>query len=346
MNDSDHLPLAFTLLTGFLGSGKTTLLGRMLADPSMGDTAVLINEFGEIGLDHLLVSSLTEDVVLLESGCICCSVGDDFGLALESLLSRRRSGQVPPFRRVVLETSGIADPAPIQQRILTDERLSRQLSIHSVITVVDAVLGAGNLDRHLECVGQIVVADRIILSKAELARDAQRDELLCRLRKLNPTAPIMIPEPVGALPENLFGQRELLQSEFTQQRWTAMTAPISRPTPALRAESTHDHRYSTFVIRYEEPLDWQDFAAWIENLLLARGASILRMKGLIHVTGRANPVVVQGVQHCLYPPSELPAWPHPTPRTELVFITQDFPKEAALTSFRQFMNGSTASGFT
>ena len=206
MPETATLPLPFMLLTGFLGSGKTTLLNRVLADPSMGDTAVLINEFGSVGLDHLLVASVTDDVVLLKSGCVCCSVGDDFGVALATLLERRRLGDLPMFRRVILETSGIADPGPIEQRILADPTLSAQFRIRGVVTVVDALLGERNIERYLECATQIAVADRLVLTKLDLATFDQRQALTRRLRLLNPSAQVLLSAAAGPPPEDLFGQ--------------------------------------------------------------------------------------------------------------------------------------------
>ena len=330
-------PLPFVLLTGFLGSGKTTLLNRILADPSMGDTAVLINEFGAIGLDHLLVASVTDDVVLLESGCVCCSVGDDLGAALATLLERRRAGELPPFRRVVLETSGIADPGPIQQRILADPQLAPQLRIEGVVTVVDALLGECNLERHPECTTQVAVADRLVVSKLDLVTADQRQALITHLRALNPHASLLLPGADGPMPEDLLGN----PAPGGRADWFT-PAPDHGAASGRPGGSAHAERYATFSLRWNQPLDWEDFRAWVEDLLLARGDSILRMKGLLHVHGEIRPVVVQGVQHSLYPPARLSAWPDGGPRTEIVFITRDFPREAAELSFRQFFGPGDA----
>ncbi len=331
MPDLGTLPLPLMLLTGFLGSGKTTLLNRVLADPSMGDTAVLINEFGAVGLDHLLVAAATDDVVLLESGCVCCSAGDDFGTALETLLERRRLGDLPMFRRVILETSGIADPGPVQQRILADPRLSDRLRIQGIVTVVDVLLGERNMDQYLECATQIAVADRLVLTKLDLATVEQRQSLIKRLQSLNPAAPRVLSAAWGPPPEGLFNDVQ------TSKRTDCFGgAPGNESQSLIPATARHAERYSTFSLRWSEPLEWQDFKAWLESLLIARGDSILRLKGLLHVIGDPDPVIVQGVQHSLYPPTHLPAWPDSEPRTEIVFITRDFPRAAALRSFQQF----------
>lgn len=331
MQPPNSIPLPLILLSGFLGSGKTTLLNRLLGNPSMGDTAVLINEVGEIGLDHLLVASVADDIILLESGCICCTLNEDLGAALESLHARRRAGDVPAFTRVIVETTGIADPCPVLQRILADESLSARYRIHGVVTVVDAVFGEVTLNRHLECASQAAVADRLVVSKLDLASRSQVDSLITCLRSINPTAAILMPRDKAPTPDELFGD-------------TLLSArPDFRPLTHSKALGPQEHtglvqhgRYTTFSFNWNEPLDWEDFKAWVEGLLLARGESVLRMKGLLNVAGRSNPVVVQAVQHALYPPVQLGEWPHGTPKSELVFVTRDFPREAALRSFRQF----------
>ena len=325
------MPLPFMLLTGFLGSGKTTLLNRILADPSMGDTAVLINEFGAIGLDHLLVAAVTDDVVLLESGCVCCSVGDDFGAALTTLLERRHLGDLPMFRRVILETSGIADPGPIEQRILTDPKLSAQFRVQGIVTVVDALLGERNIERYLECATQIAVADRLVLTKLDMATFAHRQALTGRLRQLNPSAQILLSAAVGPPPKDLFNEHLATgRTEFCSIEHAGNDHALPH------SDALHTDRYSTFTIRWDDPMDWVDFEAWLEALLIARGENILRIKGLLLVRDDPYPVVVQGVQHCLYAPMHLPAWPKGGARTEIVFITRDFPRAAALLSFQQY----------
>lgn len=330
MRNESVTPLPFIILTGFLGSGKTTLLNRLLADPSLGDTAVLVNEFGSIGLDHLLVASFTDNIALLESGCVCCGVGDDLRTAVETLFARRESGDLPAFRRLILETSGIADPGPLQQRILADATLSARIRIDSIVTVVEVPFGEGNITRHVECASQIAVADKLVVSKIDLATLDEQRSLIARLRSLNPSATMLTTESEGPRAEDLFlGATSIDHTGFFSFRPAAEKQPLCGTT-------SHADRFSTFVIRWTEALDWEDFKAWLESLLLARGDSILRMKGLVHVRGDPQPVVVQGVQHSLYPPSHLSAWPAGSKQTEIVFITIDFPLEAAMLSFKQF----------
>jgi G3E family GTPase len=331
---SDPTPLV--VLTGFLGSGKTTLLNRLLAHPAMADTAVLINEFGPVGIDHLLVEALTDDVLLLESGCICCSAGDDLGSTLASLLARRRCGDLPPFRRMVLETTGIADPGRLLQRLLAEPILAPEVRIQGVLTVVDAVFGGVTLERHPECGQQAALANLLALSKLDLAEATAVEALRSRLRALNPLATVL--DAAGLDGARLFEEVGRAGVSFAVAAPPAL--PSMRTPSAPRATSpshgSHDtDRYSAFCLRWEEPVSWPDFEAWLEALLLARGESILRIKGLLNVAGRPRPQLVQSVQHALYPCAELPAWPHGRPCSEIVFVTRDFSSSAALRSLEQ-----------
>ena len=334
MNIASHqmprIPLA--VLTGFLGSGKTTLLNRLLSEPSMHDTAVIVNEFGEIGIDHLLVASVADDIVLLASGCVCCSAGEDLGGALASLLARRSDGVLPPFQRIVLETTGIADPGPVLQRILSDESIAAQIRIQAVVTVVDAVFGDASITRHTECASQVAMANRLVISKLDLAPRGQVDSLLVRLRSMNPVAPILFS---GRDEPAVFNS--LFSCTNDGLSFSASAPLVHRPLqPGAAAD--HATRYATFCLCWNEPTNWDDFKAWLEGLLIARGDSILRMKGILRIEGSARPVVVQGVQHALYPPQELADWPHDRRDNEVVFVTRDFSRDAALRSFRQFFS--------
>jgi len=331
---SPSIPLL--VLTGFLGSGKTTLLNRALADSSMRDTAVIVNEFGEIGIDHLLVESVADDVVLLASGCVCCSAGDDLGAALASILTRRKIGALPPFQRVVLETTGIADPGSVLQRLLSDGALAAQIRVQTVVTVVDAVFGEAALGRYPESASQVAMANRLVISKLDLIERSRIDSLLDCLRSVNPVAPFRFSgrdEPAAS--DVLFGDTD---AGLVYEAISSLThRPLHR-----RAALDHTNRYSTYCLRWDEPTHWQDFKAWLEGLLIARGDSILRMKGVLNVAGRPRPVVVQGVQHALYPPKELARWPREAHRSELVFITRDFSRAAALRSLYQCLPDLTA----
>lgn len=327
---SESLPLV--VLTGFLGSGKTTLLNRLLSDPATHDTAVIVNEFGEIGVDHLLVSTVADDVVLLASGCVCCTAGEDLGTAMASLLKRRRSGSLPPFQRIVLETTGIADPALLLQRILSDAELAVQTRIQAVITVVDAVFGQATLSRYTECASQVAMANRLVVSKLDLIGGSGVDSIVSCLRSINPAAPILLGGCDGPPASCSFGDTHAD---------AGLSFDTARPSPHRHelsgAPFRHANRYRTFWLAWNEPTHWDDFKAWLEGLLIARGDSILRLKGLLQVAGKAQPMIIQGVQHALYPPKSLTCWPQGTPRSEIVFVTRDFSRDAAVRSIQQFL---------
>jgi G3E family GTPase len=323
-------PLPLFVLTGFLGSGKTTLLNRLLADPAMHDTAVIVNEFGEIGVDHLLIATVADDVVLLGSGCVCCTAGEDFGTALASLLDRRRGGSLPPFARIVLETTGIADTGLLLQRILSDAALAVQIRIQAVITVVDAVFGASTLGRYGECASQVAMANVLVVSKLDLTAGGDLGSLVSSLRAINPAAPILRCGRGVPSAARLFGDTHAAPPSSFDTVWT-----LRDPSPD--AISGHASRYDTFWLAWDEPTDWEDFKAWLEALLIARGDSILRLKGILQVAGRPEPLVIQGVQHALYQPRSLECWPQGAPRSQIVFVTRDFSRHAALRSLQPFL---------
>lgn len=323
------------VLTGFLGSGKTTLLRHLLADPSMADTAVIINEFGEVGLDHLLVREVSEDVVLLSSGCMCCSVRDDLLSTLAELHAMASSGQIPPFSRVVVETTGLADPAPIMQALMSEPRLAQILCLGQVVTTVDGVNGARTFAAQREARQQVATADRLVLTKADLAVETQQEALLALLSGMNPAAEQLLSGKTMPPSADVFAP---LAADW---RRDVATAVIDQGESHARHESHHasHERITTFTVRLDEPVVWDEFVDWLELLLASRGDSLLRVKGLLAVAGEARPVVVQGVQHVLYPPERLAAWPNGADaRGWLVFIARDLTRRAvenALRSLRE-----------
>jgi G3E family GTPase len=332
-----HRPVTVHLLTGFLGSGKTTLLKRLLAEPDLRDTAVLINEFGEVGLDHLLVEEVDPgEVVLLRSGCVCCSIRGDLRDGLERLLGRMRRGEVPPFGRVVVETTGLADPVPIVASFAADPSLRYHFRLGHVVTVVDAVNGRTNLRDHPEAVKQVALADRLVVSKADLVGAGQVARLRERLAALNPTAALC-----GAASGTdllLEDAQDPAGRDGEVRRWLAAARDGAAP---------HHHRHhrphddgaggpATFCLTAEEPVDWAVFGLWLSMLLNRHGGDILRLKGLLRVRGVDRPVVIQGVQHLVHAPTHLDAWPEGRPATRLVVIGRGFDRAAIERSFRAF----------
>ena len=313
------------VLTGFLGSGKTTLLQRLLRSPRMARTAVLINEFGEIGLDHLLVQHVDEAVVLLQSGCICCSIRDDLKLALRDLLSRRERGEIPAFDRIVIETTGLADPGPILYTLLSEPVIRHHFQLGNVITTVDVVNAGLHLSRNREGIKQVAAADRLVLTKSDLAEAGQTDIVRSELARLNPSARICdaAQEPVDAdvlldaLPfAPAPGQaRYRFENGSTRARKDGASGPGS-------ANGLHTEAVSSMSLILDRPMDWTAFGIWLSLLLNRHGDNVLRVKGILCVEGSDTPVWINGVQHIVHTPQHLERWPSDDHRSRIVFITR------------------------
>jgi G3E family GTPase len=295
-----------TVLTGFLGSGKTTLLGRLLRHPQFARTAVIINEFGEIPLDHDLIETSGEQFVRLSNGCLCCNVRSDLTLTLGELAKKRRQAEVPAFERVVIETSGLADPAPILHTLMADRELNGLYALERVVTVVDAVLGARTLDAHATARRQAAVADCIVLSKTDLAQ-ACADEATRRLLAMNPAAAI-VPAVLGEIdPALLFSH----------------TAPASKVHGHHGDEHSHQSDITSFTLVLDEPLAAATLSLLLSALAENCGNDLLRMKGIVNVAEHPRqPAVIHGVQHVYHAPQWLPRWPSEDRRTRLVFIAR------------------------
>jgi len=317
---TDRLPVA--LITGFLGSGKTTLISALLAHPAVGETALLVNEVGEVAIDHHLVRQVDERTVVLGSGCICCTLRGDLRDELGDLLGRRARGELAPFRRVVVETTGLADPAPVLSTLLTEPVLRHHYAVEAVVATVDAVAGAATLERHPESVKQAAVADTLVLTKADAAAPAAVDALEARLRALNPLAPIRRVAFGAIAPDELLRARD----------HGLPAVAVGGPLPSDHA---HAHDVHAFSVVLDEPLDWDAFAVWLTMLLHSRGLDVLRVKGLLDV-GEQGPVILDGVQHVVHRPRHLTAWPDDDHRSRIVFITRGVEREALERSLEAF----------
>jgi G3E family GTPase len=305
---AEKTPVA--LVTGFLGSGKTTLLSRLLARPELGETAVIVNELGEVAIDHHLLRRVDERTVLLKSGCVCCSLRGDLADELRDLLGRRERGEVPPFRRVVVETTGLADPAPILYTLVSEPVVKHHFRPERVIATVDAQHGL----RAPESVKQAVAADRLVVTKTDLADAAELEGSLARL---NPTADVLVASFGEVEPAALFGGADRDPRELS-----------------LDGHS-HDGDVHACSLFLDEELDWGAFGIWLTMLLQSRGQDVLRVKGLLNVGG-PGPLVLNGVQHVVHPPEHLDAWPDDDRRSRIVFIGRGFDVEELMRSLAAF----------
>jgi G3E family GTPase len=293
------------VVTGFLGAGKTTLVKHFLDSPDGHGTAIVVNEFGAAGIDDALLRSSADETVLLGNGCLCCNVRSDLQVALRKLMHDRERGLVPHFRRIVIETSGLADPGPILRTFATDRALGGECHVDAVIGVAEAVNGHSTLDQFVEARQQIMLADIVVVSKTDLAASADCDGLIARLRALNPRARI-VAALAGRADASIFTAAQsdpMFQAEFD-------------------AETCHSDGIASFTLAFERPLPWAVVARAMDTLLALRGNDILRAKGLLAIEGCTGPVVVQFVQHLAHPPAELQAWPDADRISRLVFITR------------------------
>lgn len=340
---ADRPPVS--VITGYLGSGKTTLLNRLLQDPGMARAAVIINEFGEVALDHLLVATPSENTVLLANGCLCCTIRGDLVGTLSDLLARRGAGGVPEFDRVLVETTGLADPVPVLRTLASEETIASRLRPGIVITLVDAVNGEAQLDGCPESMKQAAVADCLVISKADIAAPAALRRLRKRLARVNPAARLL--EAVrGAIdPGVLFGAALLDPAAEREavERWLDEGA-YAKAEPG-RGAGRHDEGIRAFAVRHDEPVTAAGLTAWLNLMATLKGANLLRVKGIVNVGER--PVVVHLVQSVIHEPLALDSWPSADRGTRIVFITRDMARadiEATLPALGLDAGRSAAGG--
>jgi G3E family GTPase len=367
----DTIPL--TVLTGFLGSGKTTLLKRLINDPAMAGTGVIINEFGEVGIDDALVEKIDDDAVLLPSGCVCCEVRGDLVEALERMHTRSLWGDIPKVRRVVLETTGLADPAPIMHTIMTEERIYRVYQLDGVVTTVDAQHGLSQLDQHFEPAKQIAVADRVVVTKTDLAGPADVARLEARIRALNRSAIVTRAVQGAIAPAELIGlgAHEPALVGTNAEAWLAagrFEPDHDHADHVCGADCDHEHHHhghdhghahdhacsgadcdhpdhhhehlhgiNSFCLTFAEPLDGPEMSNALSLLGQLYGPKLLRVKGILNIRDQPRPFVVHGVQHIFYPPDTLKDWKGEERVSRIVFITKDLPETTVRRHFKPFV---------
>jgi len=353
-------PLPITVLTGFLGSGKTTALNHLLRQPGLEGTIAIINEFGEVGIDHLLIETTEERFALLDNGCICCTVRGDLVDTLKGLEQRRAAGELPDFNRVLLETTGLADPAPVLHTLMADPEIATLFRIDGVVVTVDAVNGAGTLSRHPEAVKQVGVADRLLITKTDLVEAAQVATLVARLAAINPTADAIAirdgkVDAKAVLDIGLFDPAARSADVVAWFERAAANAAHDHANcdgeacdhPAHHDHDHHGHHHhdgvQSFSLLIDGPVAWAPFAQWLDYVASLRGEDLLRFKGIVYVAEKPDhPVVVHGVQHVFHPPQDLAGWPSEDRTTRLVFIVRNIEPALIERTLAKFASIDTA----
>lgn len=344
---AERLPVS--VLTGFLGSGKTTLLNRLLRHPDLADTAVIVNEFGEIGLDHLMVEAVDGETVVMSSGCICCTIRSDLETALRGLLGKVQQGKIAPFRRVVIETTGLADPAPVVQMLMANPLVCHFFRIDAVIATVDALHAPAQLAEHAECRKQAAIADRIVLTKTDLAEPGQVAAAETAIADANHGAPVHRSVSGDIDPARLFdaGWYDPEARGPDVDRWlrdealrAAAEATEHHHSNRSHDVSRHDDSIASFPLVIDAPLDWQAFSLWLAWLRATHGDKLLRVKGILSLTDTDAPVAIHGVHHVFHSPVELAGWPDTDRRSRIVFITRDLPAAVVLDSWAEFRDAA------
>lgn len=340
---SSDARIPVTVLTGFLGSGKTTVLNRLLRRPSLAGAAVIVNEFGAVGLDHLLIEASEEQFTLLDNGCVCCTVRGDLVATLKELDRGSQAGETPPLSQVIIETTGLADPAPILHTLMAEAELLTRFRIGGVVTTVDAVNGAATLHRHPEATKQVAVADRLLITKTDLVSGEALRELQHRLEHLAPAV------------EQTVAHDGEVDLDLLASLPADAAADVTRIAARLAALDHHDHEcgpdchhghdhhrdahhgIQTFSFVIDKPVEWDAFARWLDYIAALKGEDLLRLKGIVHTTDEPErPLVLHGVQHVFHPPARLDRWPSADRRTRLVFIVRDIERETIARTLVKF----------
>jgi len=331
-----------TVLTGFLGSGKTTLLQRLLNEEGGRGAAVLINEFGAVGLDHLLVRPMAMPAVVLQNGCICCSVRSDLKTGLRDLVDARDRGDIPAFDRVLVETTGLADPVPIVQTLTADAMLRHQLLLANMVTTIDVLHAAGQIDSHREALRQAALADRLALTKTDLASAEEVELVRQRLGAVNPAAPVIDTHASNALWHDLLGTDASDPDRMADEAriWLSRVPADPAPVFAFWGKDASSHAMRSFAVRFEQKVDWTAFAVWLSAMVHRHGSRLLRIKGLLNVPGSPGPILLNAVQNFIHPPQHLDQWPDEDRSSRLVFIVEGLEPERVRRSLMEFVEAA------